>query len=69
MLKILLFCWLSSSLSDAANILGVWPVASRSHYSLGLALFEELAVNGHNVSYLILNYCQNNNECLLLIQR
>lgn len=53
MLKILIFCWLSSSLSDAASILGVWPVASRSHYSLGLALFEELAANGHNVSYLI----------------
>lgn len=44
---------LTSSLTNAANILGIWPLASRSHYSLGLALFEELAVNGHNVSAII----------------
>ena len=52
MFKFLLFCLLTSSLSDAANILGVWPVASRSHYSLGLALFNELAVNGHTITFI-----------------
>lgn len=51
--KLLFCCMLTSSLTNAANILGIWPLASRSHYSLGLALFEELAVNGHNVSAII----------------
>lgn len=35
---------------EAANILAVWPVPSRSHFNVGLALFERLAENGHNVS-------------------
>ncbi|CAO1444299.1 unnamed protein product [Diamesa hyperborea] len=52
MLKLFLFYLLTSSLSDAANILGVWPVASRADYSLGLALFNELAANGHNITFM-----------------
>lgn len=35
---------------DASNILAVWPVHSRSHFSVGMALFEELAEKGHTVS-------------------
>ncbi|CAO1418889.1 unnamed protein product [Diamesa serratosioi] len=50
--KLLFCCLLTSSLSDAANILGVWPVASLSQYSLGAALFEELTANGHNITFL-----------------
>lgn len=35
---------------EAANILAVWPVLSRSHINVGFALFDKLAENGHTVS-------------------
>lgn len=34
---------------EAANILAVWPVTSRTQFSLSVALFNKLAEVGHNV--------------------
>lgn len=48
-LYFLLFSVLCSSI-NASNILAVWPVLSRSHFSVGVALLERLAENGHTVS-------------------
>lgn len=38
--------------SNSARILGVFPIASKSHSILGQALFKELASRGHEVYYL-----------------
>lgn len=35
---------------QASNILAIWPVVSRTHFTLGMTLFEKLAENGHNVT-------------------
>lgn len=38
---------------EASNILAVWPILSKSHFSVGIALFEKLAENGHTVSRVV----------------
>lgn len=41
-----------TSYSEAARILGVWPMPSLSHYSLGHKLLKELSIRGHNVTMI-----------------
>ncbi|CAG9806766.1 unnamed protein product [Chironomus riparius] len=45
----ILFLFLISQIK-AANILAIWPVVSRTHFTLGMTLFEKLAENGHTVT-------------------
>jgi len=45
----ILFLFLISEI-NASNILAVWPVVSRTHFTLGMTLFEKLAENGHTVT-------------------
>lgn len=35
-----------------AKILGVFPMVSHSHYTLGLSLMKELAFRGHEVTFI-----------------
>lgn len=46
---ILIFLLLKIINIKAANILAVWPVTSRTQFSLGCVLFDELAKVGHTV--------------------
>lgn len=48
--KIFILTVALSQFVNAANILAVWPVVSRTQFSLGVVLFQKLAENGHNVS-------------------
>lgn len=50
--QILLFLVFVISPFEAAkyNILAIWPVTSRTQFSLSVALFNKLAEVGHNVS-------------------
>lgn len=48
--QILLILLFYISKFEAANILAVRPVTSRTQFSLSVILFNKLAENGHNVS-------------------
>lgn len=50
---IVIFLSLTASTS-AANILGLFPTFSHSHYLLTLPLFKELAKAGHNITVITL---------------
>lgn len=49
-MKFLIFFISICTFANAANILAVWPVVSRTQFSLGMVLLHELAEKGHNVS-------------------
>ncbi|KAG5671544.1 hypothetical protein PVAND_001737 [Polypedilum vanderplanki] len=54
---LLFFIGLNFSLFQCERILAVWPVVSRTHFSLGMSFFEALAEKGHEIT-LISPYVQ-----------
>lgn len=52
LLNLLYIIVLSTNLSNGYNILGVFPTQWKSHWKIGLSVLKQLAVQGHNVTFV-----------------
>lgn len=57
--SLLLSFIICATFAQSANIFGVFPVFSKSHYVLSLPLLKELARSGHNLTVITLYKTKN----------